>query len=513
MSQADFWKGRAKRLLKSELTKRDLSQPELVRLLNRIDADETVASVRNKISRGSFSAAFLLKCMHAMGSDELALNLPDRSANGNLRKTNANGRSFEQATSLFDSSERVSERVRSQGFYHDQIQNLRYVDIREVSKCSLQQNKVISLFTGAGGLDIGLERAGFETAVCVETDADCRETIRENTEWPVFEDTDNGDREAGNIREIEATELVDYGDLEKGEPALVVGGAPCQPFSNIGKRKGADDPENGDLFQEFVRIVEGVEPKAFVFENVAGITQSRHDEVIEYMTEQFEGLGYSIAWSTLNAADYGVPQKRKRFFLIGILGEEEPAFPLPTHYENKEKWRDLVSNLDGEPNYIPDGWNTVADAFERIPDDAEDRSDYKRMHHGDRIIKRMEFVGPGENFKVVPDEHLPNCWKNGKHQGQDTFGRMEWDKPSNTIRTAGYNPTKGRYIHPEENRGIDTYEMKVLQGFDPDWQFKRVEKDKITLKSAGNQIGNAVPPPLAEAIGKALAIQLDARTA
>jgi DNA (cytosine-5)-methyltransferase 1 len=85
---------------------------------------------------------------------------------------------------------------------------------------------------------------------------------------------------------------------------------------------------------------------------------------------------------------------------------------------------------------------------------------------------------------------------------------MEWDEPSNTIRTAAYNPSKGKYIHPEENRGLNSYEMKVLQGFDPDWELKLADREGMTLKSAGNQIGNAVPPPLAEAIGRALAIQL-----
>lgn len=503
----DRWKGRAKRLLKDELAKRGISQPELVRLLSRVGVEETVASVRNKISRGSFTTAFFLKCMHAMGVDEVDLNLPDR---GGPEESTAeeSTRSGAQFSLTFAGDEPRDPRL-----YWDRVHGNKYLDIREKSEISSSQNKVISLFTGTGGLDIGLEKAGFDTAACVEMDDDCRETLRFNTDWPLFEDTADGDRRPGDVRKVEASELLDFAGLQKGEPALVVGGAPCQPFSNIGKQKGADDPENGDLFLEFVRIVEGTRPRAFVFENVAGITQSRHEEVISYMTEQFEGLGYSISWNKLNAADYGVPQKRIRFFFVGVLGEEEPAFPLPTHFESRRRWEDFVSNLDGDPGYLPEDWVSVREAFERIPDDFKKRPDYVQMNHTDRVRKRMEFVGPGQNFKVVPDEHLPNCWTNGKHQGQDTFGRMEWDSPSNTIRTAAYNPSKGKYIHPEDNRGLNSYEMKVLQGFDPDWELKLAGKDGMTLKSAGNQIGNAVPPPLAEAIGRSLGVHFNATDA
>jgi len=498
---SDPWKTKAKRFLKTELAKRDISQPELVRLLNGLGSDETVASVRNKLSRGSFSAAFLLKCMHAMGVEEIELELSDQS-NSSQKTDQVSEPTPGQYSLSFSGDELQDSRL-----YRDRIRDHRYVDIRDLTSQSLSQNKVISLFTGAGGLDIGLEEAGFETAVCVEIDKHCRATLQANTDWPVFDD-DKGDRTPGNIRDIGADELLAFSGLEKGEPALVVGGAPCQPFSNIGKRNGKDDPENGDLFLEFVRIVRETKPRAFLFENVAGITQSRHEEIIEYMTEQFEGLGYSITWNKLNAADYGVPQKRIRFFLVGILGTEQPAFPLPTHYKSRKRWREFISNLDRDPGYLPEEWKSVADAFERIPDDYKDRPDYVQMNHTQRVRERMEYVGPGQNFKVVPDEHLPNCWTNGKHQGQDTFGRMEWEGPSNTIRTAAYNPSKGKYIHPEDNRGLNSYEMKMLQGFDPDWELKLADKDGMTLKSAGNQVGNAVPPPLAEALGRALMIQL-----
>ena len=374
---------------------------------------------------------------------------------------------------------------------------------------------VVSLFTGAGGLDIGLEESGYHTAVCVEYDADCRETLRYNRpEWKLFESdtkiekTKLRKRIPGDIREISVDELLNFSGLKKGEAALVVGGAPCQPFSNIGKRLGKKDEKNGDLFLEFVRMVKGVEPKAFIFENVVGITQSKHSDVIAYMVDKFKGLGYGISHTILNAANYGVPQRRERFFLIGIKGVENPAFPLPTHFKDEKHYQSIIKDLDiaNIPKFKK--WVSVKAAFKKLPKKQESRVDYALMNISDVVVYRMTFIDQGENFKVLPFELRPNCWKNGKHQGNDTFGRMDEDLPSCTIRTAAYNPAKGQYIHPFENRGLSTIEMAILQSFPNKWYFKCLNKDKITLVSGGKQIGNAVPPLLAQALGAAIKKQL-----
>ena len=158
--------------------------------------------------------------------------------------------------------------------YTNKKTGIDYIDINEVSTNG-QQFSVVSLFSGAGGLDIGLEQAGFSTAVCVENDINCRETLKHNrSEWKVFEGPlwiEDGvlrEREPGDIRSIEVDELLKFAGLKKGEVSLVVGGAPCQPFSNIGKKNGKHDKKNGDLFLEFVRMVKGVQPKEFIFENI-----------------------------------------------------------------------------------------------------------------------------------------------------------------------------------------------------------------------------------------------------
>ena len=357
--------------------------------------------------------------------------------------------------------------------------------------------KVISLFTGAGGMEIGLEEAGYDTAICVEIDADSRATLRHNRPgWALFDD--DQDRISGDIRKIGPEELLLKAKLKRGEAALVTGGAPCQPFSNMGKKLGKNDPKNGDLFLDFVRIVKGTQPLGFIFENVAGIAQGRHNEVVKYMAAQFAGSGYSVAFEVLNAADYGVPQQRKRFIMLGRR-DGAPTFPLPTHAKNRK----LPHDLAGAETVVLQGWKTVSDALAEIPAENYSRSDCIGMKHADYMVERMTRIPQGRNFKVLPMEMRPRCWQSGRHQGQDTFGRMVEDRPAPTIRTAGYNPTKGKYIHPTEHRGINTAEMAALQSFPADWEF-RTESGRPSIVSIGRQIGNAVPPGLAAALGRAL---------
>lgn len=359
------------------------------------------------------------------------------------------------------------------------------------------RGKVISLFTGAGGMEIGLEKAGYETAICVEIDPDSRETLRKNRKaWTLFED--DHQRIPGDIRAIRPEELLLKANLKRGEAALVTGGAPCQPFSNMGKKLGQRDPKNGDLFLDFVRVVKGTQPEGFIFENVAGIAQGRHNEIVDYMSAQFAGSGYSVAFEVLNAADYGVPQQRKRFIMIGRRNGT-PSFPMPTHAKDGQTPTIFTPDY-GEPLKH---WVTVEEAFSAIPSVNLSRSDCIGMRHADYMIERMSLIPQGRNFKVLPMHLRPKCWQTGRHQGQDTFGRMEADKPAPTIRTAGYNPTKGKYIHPFENRGINTAEMAALQSFPPDWYFTTATS-KASIVSIGRQIGNAVPPTFAEALGKAI---------
>ena len=489
------WKSEIKQLLKSELIRRDITHEKLVDYLRRIGVDETKSSIDSKLSRGSFSATFLLQCLYAIGCDSLPVNL---------------------TSSVNFVNEPISEyKTLSKNTMINTKTQKRYIDIKNDKKNNKEKLKVISLFSGAGGLDIGLEQAGYETISCIENDIHCRETLRFNRpNWKLFEENqklENGKlipREPGDIREIGVEELLELSGVKRGETSLVVGGAPCQPFSNIGKKKGKEDEKNGDLFLEFVRIVKGVDPQAFIFENVAGITQSKHSSVIKYMIEQFSGSGYGLSYTTLNAADYGVAQKRIRFFLIGIKGVDVPAFPLPTHFKNEKAWNVFTNDIHPKPKYSPKKWRSVKDVFDSLPKNYQDRDDYTVMNCSPKVVHRMTYIEQGKNFKVLPMDLRPNCWKNGKHQGQDTFGRLVADMPSVTIRTSSYNPSKGMYIHPYENRGLNTIEIAAIQDFPVDWHFKCYNRDKVTLVSGGRQIGNAVPPGLARALGIAIKKQL-----
>ncbi|MEQ3715078.1 MAG: DNA (cytosine-5-)-methyltransferase [Pseudophaeobacter sp.] len=485
----------AKILLKSLMKEHGVSTADLALLLAGDGSSETKASIDSKISRGSFSADFFLHCLNV-------IQVQDTKVNFSILPSDPKT----VAASKLDNNDTAR--------FRDERAGVNYIrtDMKREENDSLE---VVSLFSGAGGFDVGLEQAGFKTLACIDFDKDCRETIEFNRpDWIVVDgksyraQADLPDRILGDIRAIEPIEVLRAVKRKPGDIDLVVGGAPCQPFSNMGKKHGQNDEKNGDLFLHFVRFVEEIQPKAFIFENVVGITQGRHREVISYMKEQFSGMDFGISHAVLNAANYGVPQRRERFFLIGIRNVDAPAFPLPTHYKSEASWKTFVGGFDKIPIVSPQAWQTVGDTFKKMSSERRKRDDYACMTVSDKVVERMLYIKAGENFKVVPPELLPQCWKSGKHLGSDTFGRLDPDQPSVTIRTAAYNPSKGRYIHPFENRGLDTIEMAALQDFPPEWKFRCKGRSKVTLVSAGKQIGNAVPPSLAKALGKAVRAQL-----
>jgi len=392
----------------------------------------------------------------------------------------------------------LTHRKKSIRAFEDPILGGVFVETTDRSVAQTDPLPVISLFTGAGGLDLGLEAAGFQTAAYVEIDPDCRKTIARNRRWRAVE-TGGGD-----IRETSSSAILRTGGLKKGETALVVGGAPCQPFSNIGKREGTATPD-GNLFRDFIRVVADCAPEGFVFENVSALAGSKHAEVLRTIEREAGAIGYRVAMRILNAADYGVPQKRSRLIAIGLRGDGGPvAMPFPTHSADPSQFADRYAAAGLRPPSIPKTWRTVRDALGSLSPSALERPDALQMRVSDLTLARMRHIRPGtrDNFKVLPVDLLPDCWKSGKHQGADTFGRLQWDEPSVTIRTCGYHPMKGRYIHPSAHRGLNTVELMRLQGFPATYRFCG------GLISVGRQVGNAVPPPLAKAIGLAIRHQL-----
>ncbi len=219
--------------------------------------------------------------------------------------------------------------------------------------------KIISLFSGAGGMDIGFEMAGFQTSVAVEYDKSCCDTLKKNNP--------NLKVIHGDISNVKTSEILKIGGMKVTEPALVIGGPPCQSFSLAGKRMGMDDPR-GKLVLEFIRVVRESLPKVFVMENVKGMVNWQKGKAIEAIMNEisapifFENKEYSynVDIAVLNAADYGVPQFRKRVFLVGNRMGKKFQFPESTHCNQLEGTIDLFGKKK-KP------YSTVWDAIGGLP--------------------------------------------------------------------------------------------------------------------------------------------------
>ncbi len=321
---------------------------------------------------------------------------------------------------------------------------------------------VIDLFAGCGGMSIGLKKAGFQNLLAVEWDASCCETFKANISPRVLQCA---------IQEVEVFPLC----------GLLVGGPPCQGFSNLGERV-PNDPRR-QLWRHFLRAVKDAMPFIFVMENVPPLLKSAEFQEICKVAQR---IGFDVEGHILNAADYGTPQQRKRAFVIGSrIGS--PVFPKPTHRSPDE-----IPTFENRKLPL---WRTVRDSIGDLPAAPDGQNWHIGRNPTEMSIQRYRCIPPGGNRWDLPVSLMPNCWKKKIKGGTDLFGRLWWDRPSVTIRTEFYKPEKGRYLHPIEHRPITHREAARLQGFDDDFEFigKKIE--------VGIQIGNAVPPPLAYQIG------------
>jgi DNA (cytosine-5)-methyltransferase 1 len=226
-----------------------------------------------------------------------------------------------------------------------------------------------------------------------------------------------------------------------------------------------------------------------VLENVPPLLKSAEFEEMQHMAER---LGYEITSGVLNAADYGVPQTRKRAIVIGSrIGR--PTLPPPTYVDPKRVTL---------PNLAMPRWLTVRDAIGHLPIDPDGRNWHIGRNPTPKSIARYKAIPPGGNRWNIPVDLMPDCWKRKTSGGTDLFGRLWWDRPSVTIRTEFYKPEKGRYLHPVANRPITHLEASLLQSFPEDFEFCG---SKIQV---GVQIGNAVPPLLAQEIAQHVAEML-----
>lgn len=336
----------------------------------------------------------------------------------------------------------------------------------------------IDLFAGAGGLSIGLEQAGFELVAATDWDHWSCETLRANHPNILVKE---GDIVGLDLEEFER-------ELGVKEVDVIVGGPPCQGFSQLGKREKTD-PRN-QLWRQYMRFVAHFNPKIFVIENVPQLLVSDEYPQIKAMAE---GLGYSVKEKILHAVDYGVPQKRKRAIIIGSrIGE--PEHPTETHVDPAK------INLLNHTRKI---WRTVRDVIGDLPKKPTGENWHVGRNPTPLSLERYKHVPEGGNRFDLPTALMPDCWKRKKTGSTDVFGRLSWDKPSLTIRTEFFKPEKGRYLHPKEHRPITIREAARIQTF-PDTYV--IVGSNV---QAAKQVGNAVPAELARNIGKKLLELLD----
>ena len=326
---------------------------------------------------------------------------------------------------------------------------------------------VLELFAGCGGLALGFKRAGFRTVLANEWDASACDTLRKNI--------------TERVAQCAVQEIARFPKAD-----VVVGGPPCQGFSNLGDRV-PNDPRN-QLWRHFIRAVADATPMAFVMENVPPLLKSQEYVEIKRLAE---AMGYRVEGRILNTADYGVPQVRKRAIIIGLLGKP-PSYPTPTHV-NPERQQN--NNVHGTLK----PWTTVHDAIGNLPAEPTEKHWHIGRNPTPMSLERYRCIPPGGNRWDLPRRLMPECWKKKLNGGTDLFGRLWWEKPSVTIRTEFYKPEKGRYLHPEAHRPITHREAARLQSFPDDFDFQG------TRINVGIQIGNAVPPLLAEAVAKHIA--------
>lgn len=329
---------------------------------------------------------------------------------------------------------------------------------------------LIDLFAGAGGMTLGFEREGFVPTFAVEHEPAAARTYETNFGSHAF---------AGPIQEVEHFPEAD----------VIIGGPPCQGFSPLGRDR---DPKSRELlnrlWREYARALRQVQPLAFVIENVPEFIRSEQFEAFLRTARRDRVLReYVIEYRVLRAVEYGVPQRRRRGIVIASrVGQ--PTWPEPTHSEKPGLFglqqfvtvRDAIGDLSLEPDGV--NWH-----IGRNP---------KPMS-----LERYQAVPEGGNrfdlAKNRPDL-LPACWRKKKTGTTDVFGRLWWDRPSLTIRTEFFKPEKGRYLHPQADRPITHREAARLQSFPDDFVFEG------TKTEVARQIGNAVPPLLAQAIARSV---------
>lgn len=343
----------------------------------------------------------------------------------------------------------------------------------------------VDLFAGAGGMCLGLERAGIKMVLANELERKFSETHKANfPECRMVE---------GDIKDVDFKKELLLAGYECVD--LVAGGPPCQGFSTVGK-KDKGDPRNS-LFRQYLRCVEELSPKYVIFENVAGFRRLYGGEAYDSTVKGLEALGFDHVSAVLDASLYGTPQSRERTIILGWRRGLAPlSLPDPTHGEGLKPTVTLWEAISDLPALGP---GKSGSDYECPPQNEYQRlmrigdpglSDHLCSNYGDKMRLVMSHVPTGGSIMDVPEELRP------KGYFKNTYARLLPDRPAPTITRNFGTPSSSRCIHPFQDRALSTREGARLQGFPDSFIFKGGKGSKNL------QIGNAVPPKLAEAIGR-----------
>lgn len=333
--------------------------------------------------------------------------------------------------------------------------------------------EVIDLFCGVGAISHGFHRAGFKILSGYDIDADCKFSFETNNK-ATFHHKDVAKLSGREIKDVFSGEV----------PSILVGCAPCQPFSSY-KQRYAEDPQWA-LVPRFGEIALECEPDFISMENVPRLLDYKDGQIFDRFKSLLENAGYGVWHSVVDATEYGVPQQRRR---LVVVAAKDGGIPSP------RKW-------DGAAL-------TVRDAIEHLPPLAAGEVDEKDpLHRCSSLsalnMKRIKASKPGGSWRDWPESLIAACHK--KSTGKtypSVYGRMGWDRPAPTVTTQAFGFGNGRFGHPSQDRAISLREAAILQSFPERYQFVALG-EPISMKRVGRWIGNAVPVRLAEAIAEGI---------
>lgn len=314
------------------------------------------------------------------------------------------------------------------------------------------------LFSGVGGLTAGMHEAGFQTKIAIELEPDAVKGYKMN-----FPNTEVFQKDIRNISKEEIQEQLGDQPLH-----LLAGCPPCQGFSSIRKlnRKASVRDDRNSLVEEYFRMVKELKPLTIMMENVPGL---KDYYLFKDIVKRLDNLGYNPKVEIVNVKNYGVPQSRKRLIMVGsLLGNLEVAPPTG----EKRTVRTEIGHLSSPGN--------TSDPLQKIV-----------ANHTERIKRQIQLTPKdGGSRNDLPEEFTLECHKKNGVGFNDIYGRLRWDDYSTTITGGCLNPSKGRYLHPEQDRVITPREAAILQSFDPEYKFPL----DISKSSLALMIGNALPP-------------------